>query len=84
MFCTITKIVLLESLNDVHVMAVMFGHRIDCSNAMRPTSKFQLMEFKEEKEKILFLPRHVKSKCVYLKKNGIYYLSALSNLIDRD
>lgn len=83
MCCTITKIVLLDSRNDGHVMAVMFGQRIDCSNAMSTTSKFQLMEFKEEKEKVLFLPRHVKSKCVK-KKNGKYYLSALSNLIDRD
>jgi hypothetical protein len=54
MFCTITKIVLLESLIDVHVMAVMFGHRIDCSNAMKTTSIFQLMEFKEEKERFCF------------------------------
>ncbi|KAK4028304.1 hypothetical protein OUZ56_017584 [Daphnia magna] len=51
MCCTITKIVLLDSRNDGHVMAVMFGQRIDCSNAMSTTSKFQLMEFKEEKEK---------------------------------
>ncbi|KAK4030911.1 hypothetical protein OUZ56_024297 [Daphnia magna] len=52
MCCTITKIVLLDSRNDGHVMAVMFGQRIDCSNAMSTTSKFQLMEFKEEKEKM--------------------------------
>ncbi|KAK4006802.1 hypothetical protein OUZ56_011960 [Daphnia magna] len=50
--CTITKIVLLDSRNDGHVMAVMFGQRIDCSNALSTTSKFQLMEFKEEKEKM--------------------------------
>lgn len=68
MVCTITKIFLLESLTYVHVMAVIFGHRIVSSNGMSKTSKFQLiMKYKEEKENILFLYSLVKSKsCVYL------------------
>ncbi len=49
-------IVLLESFNDVHVMAVMFGHPIDCSNAMSTTSGFQLMDVKEKRKRFYFFP----------------------------
>jgi hypothetical protein len=82
--CSIEKIVLLESRDGTDGMVVLFGNRLECINVMSRTNKFQLMEYVQENEKLVFFPSHVKSKCVYLKKNGKYYLSVLSNLIDRD
>jgi hypothetical protein len=57
-------------------MVVLFGNRLECINVMSRTNKFQLMEYVQENEKLVFLPNHVKSKYVF-KKLKVLFMCAI-------